>query len=77
MLDAGVVHEDVDGTEFRFGGSDEGGDFFCLAHIGTVIRNFNTMLVADFGAEDFDFNRIAKTVEHDMGSLLSEGSGDT
>ena len=76
VLDAGVVDEDVDGTEFRFGSGDESRDFVGLAHIGTVIGNGHAVLVGDFRANFFDFSGITKTVEHDMSSLLSESSRD-
>ncbi|MNZ93880.1 hypothetical protein D3C78_1129720 [compost metagenome] len=76
MLDAGVVHENVDLAEIAHAVVDHVFDVGDPRHVGTVVGHLGACGAASgqhFGARPVD---IPKTVEHDIRALLSEGLGD-
>jgi hypothetical protein len=72
VLDAGVVHEDVDAAELRCGELHHVLDLAGFAHVGTVVLGANTERF-DLGLGCFG---IAEAVEHDVCALLGESLGN-
>ncbi|MNV63233.1 hypothetical protein D3C71_1558160 [compost metagenome] len=76
MLDAGIVHQDVDLAEVAHAVIDHIFDIGHARHIGAVVGHLGAQGPArglDLGARSFD---IAKTVEHDVRALLCQGLGN-
>ena len=77
MLDAGVVDDDVDLAEFGPGGVGHGADGFRLAHAGAGIGDFDAGFPSQGEAQGFRSGLASpEAVEHDIGALGGQGSGD-
>jgi hypothetical protein len=51
MLDACVVHEDVDGAERRLGAGDEVANLRGLGHVGAVVLDLHAVVAREPGAQ--------------------------
>ena len=68
VLNAGVVHENVDAAELVGGKLHHGFDLSGLAHVGAVVSHLHTQGAdRSFGAFD-----VAKAVEHDIGTASGQ-----
>jgi hypothetical protein len=72
MLDAGIVHQDVDRAEPLLGGRDHGGDLGRFRHVGARIERLDAELGGDRRALLLDLGCLAETVDHDVGAVLRE-----
>ena len=75
-LDAGVVDQDVDGSELGRRVGDHRLDLVAFRHVGAVVDALDAKLLFDAGALGFDRLGVAETVDHHVGALLGEGAGD-
>jgi hypothetical protein len=62
VLDAGVVHQDVDAAQLALGVGHEAGDLRGLAHVGGVVRDLDAGLAGDDVAQRIDRIAIAQPV---------------
>jgi hypothetical protein len=72
VLDAGVVHQDVHPAKLRGGELHHVFDLGGLAHVRPVVGHLDAQ-GCDFGLGAI---HVAKTVEHDVGTLAGQGLGD-
>ncbi len=72
VLDARVVHQNVDAAKLGSGVFHHVFNFRRFAHVGPVVGHFHAEC-GDFGFRALD---VAKAVEDDVGALLGQGFGD-
>ena len=75
-LDAGVVDENVDGSELRRRVGDHRLGLRALRHVGAVVDALDAELLFDGGARRLDRLGVAEAVDHHVRALLGERAGD-
>ena len=76
VLDAGIVDQDIQATQFGPGPGDHRVDRRRIADIGAVIDDADAVLGRDLGAELLDGGRVAEAVQNDGGAFGSQGAGN-
>ena len=73
VLDAGVVHQNIDRAKGGLGVAHHIFDFGGFAHVSAVVAD-GYAIGGNFGLGAFD---VAKAVHHDIGALGGQGFGQT
>src|SRR3984957_2443254 len=76
VLDAGIVHQDIDAAQCLLRALDHADDLRRLAHVGARIDRFDPEVLLDAGPFGLDRGRVAEAVDHDVGALLGERARD-
>lgn len=76
VLDARVVHQDVDAAHRGNGTSDHFPHGLATGKVGAIVRHPHTELGFQAGADAFDVLRIAEAVQHDVGTLPRQRGGN-
>src|SRR5208337_884008 len=76
MLHPSVVHKYIDRTKLGFRLLDHGVDLVRFRHVGAGVNRRDAELLLDCGPLGFDRRGVAHAIDHDIGTLFSEGTGD-
>lgn len=77
VLDAGVVHEDVDASVPRIDVRDHGLDLVGFRQVGAFVVDVDAVFGREFRSQSLDLRRITETVEHETGATTRERLCDT
>jgi hypothetical protein len=76
MLDAGVIHQNIEGTEALFGLADHFGDFGGTRHVGWRKGRLDLKFTRKGGADRFNLRGVAEAVQGDIGPRFGEAACD-
>ncbi len=76
MLDAGIVDEDVDGSESALGAVDRLAELLGLGDVGPGPGDLHAVRLRDVAGQGFAGLAFAEAVEHHVHALRGELFGD-
>src|SRR4051794_18667223 len=76
MLDARIIDQDVNPTEFASRSRHHRLDGLRAAHIGGVIADGYAVVEGDCTTQSLDLTGVAEPIEHDVAGLCSERLGN-
>ncbi|KAG1448918.1 hypothetical protein G6F57_016736 [Rhizopus arrhizus] len=76
VLNARVVHQNVDAAHLRNGVLDHSAHRLASRKVGAIMRDPHAELGFQVGTNAFDLRRIAEPIQHDVGALPRQRGGD-
>ncbi|MNV33008.1 hypothetical protein D3C71_1243620 [compost metagenome] len=76
MLDARIVHQNIDAPHLRHGVVDHVPNGVAARQVGAIVGHPYAELGFQVGTDAFDFLRIAKAIQHDVGTLPRQHRGN-